>query len=82
MKRLMLTAAAFIIYGWVNFFLNTAGPIVTNIAAGKQFDDSDSAYIVSQYGLRLVSFTSGSTSLVLLAALWLIWRGITKETVK
>jgi hypothetical protein len=79
-KRLFGTVAAFVVYGWVNFFLNTASPIVTNQFAGKQFDDSDAAYVVSQYGIRIMSFTGGISTVLLLTALWLIWRGITKPT--
>ena len=43
--RLLLTIAAVLIYGWVNFLLNPVSTILTGQMAGKQFDNSNLSYI-------------------------------------
>ena len=67
--------AAVLVWGWINFFLETAGPLVSGPMAGKQFENSDGAFVASQYGMRLFSWAGGLSTLILLATLAAIWWG-------
>ena len=80
--KVFLTLLSLLVYYSLNSFLTTVSPIVTNQFAGKQFDDSDSAYVVSQYGMHVMSYTGLVTTVVLCLALYLIWVSSIKKAVK
>lgn len=67
------TFVAVLVWGWLNFFLQTAGPLVSGPLAGRQFANDDGAYMTAQYGMRLFGWFGGVTTLLLLAALAALW---------
>jgi hypothetical protein len=85
--RGILTGVAVLVWGFFVFFLNTVGTVVTGKLAGKQFENSDSAFIVSQYGMRLFSWVGALSTLALLVVLAALWWGplrqrLDRDTVK
>jgi uncharacterized membrane protein len=73
--RAIGTFVTLIVWGWINFGLNVAEPLVSGPMAGRQFENSDAQYVVSQYGMRLVSGIGGLVSFIALVILILIWWG-------
>jgi hypothetical protein len=70
--RLLCSAAAILLYGWINFLLYPASTLMTARMAGKQFENSDTAYVASSFGMNFFSHV-GIPFVVLLAALAAIW---------
>jgi hypothetical protein len=71
-SRALLTIIALVFWSVINWFLNTAAPLVSGPMATKQFDNSDQSYLVAKTGMAL--FTgSGLPIIVLLAVLVAIW---------
>jgi len=70
--RGIATVAAVLLYGWINFLLNPVSTILSGDAAVKQLDNSDTAYITSQWGMRFFG-NIGIPFLVLLLVLVAIW---------
>jgi hypothetical protein len=72
--RAVLTVAAILIYGWVNFLLNPAATVLSAEAAGGQFANSDASAVSSMFGISLFGHLGISFVLLLavLAAIW--WR--------
>lgn len=71
--RLILSLGLFLIWGWLSFFFNAGATLATAEIAGKQFDNSDAAYILSQSGMHFFSWASGLRTLVLLVLIAAIW---------
>jgi hypothetical protein len=85
--RGILSVVGILVWGWVIFFLNTVGTLATGPVAGKQFDNSDSAFVASQFGTRLFSWVGLILTLLLLALLAAVWWGplrqrLDRDTVK
>jgi hypothetical protein len=74
LRRAIATAAAVVLYGWINFVLHPAGTIATGQAAGQQFADSDVGYVTSLVGINLFS-NLGIPAIVLLVVIVAIWWG-------
>ena len=70
--RGLLSIGIVLVYGLLNYFLNNVGTIAAGGIAGKQFESSDSAYLISQIGIRVFS-NFGIQFYVLLGLLILIW---------
>jgi len=70
--RLIATVAAILLYGWINFMLNPVSTMLTAKVAGRQFENSDAAYVASSFGMNFFSHI-GIPSVVLLAVLVAIW---------
>jgi hypothetical protein len=70
--RVLLSIAAILIYGWVNFLLNPVATILAADQAGKQFENSDVAAVTAFYGLNFFGHL-GIPFLGLLLVLGLIW---------
>jgi hypothetical protein len=70
--RLIASLICIIIYGWINFLLNPISTIATGKLAGMQLENSDTAYVVSQFGMDFFH-NLGIPAIVLLAVLILIW---------
>lgn len=70
--RLILSVITIVIFGWINFFLNAAGTLVSGKAAVHQLDNSDLSYLIST---PLTQFAGhlGLSSIVLLIVLAMIW---------
>lgn len=70
--RVIASLAAVALFGWFNFGLNAAAPLVSGDAAVAQLLNSDAGYASSQVGMHLFNGTPVSSVLllVLLAALW------------
>jgi hypothetical protein len=72
--RVLLTIAAILIYGWVNFLLNPVTTILAADQAGKQFENSDVSAVTGFYGMNFFGHL-GIPFLVLLLVLgWIWWR--------
>ena len=72
LRRAIGTAAAIILYGWINFLLHPIGTIATGDVAGQQFANSNVSYVTSIVGFRLFS-NLGIPAVVLLAVIIAIW---------
>jgi hypothetical protein len=72
LPRAVLTAAAVLLYGWVNFLLNPAATLVSAELAGRQLDNSDVAYARSVLGMDFFGHF-GIPFIVLLVVLAAIW---------
>jgi hypothetical protein len=70
--RLVLSVAAVSVFGWLNFFANAAGTLVSGQAAVRQLDNSDVSYLIST---PLTQFAGhfAISGIFLLAVLLLIW---------
>ena len=70
--RLVLSVAAVSVFGWLNYFANAAGTLVSGQAAVHQLDNSDVSYLVST---PLTQFAGhfAISGIFLLAVLVLIW---------
>ena len=73
-SRSLLSVIVLGVYAGVNSFLNTTAPIVASSFAGKQFDDSNAAYVISQYGIHLNYGIGVVSTLILIGILWMVWR--------
>lgn len=73
-KRIVATVVVTLIYGWINALLNPVATILTGQLAGKQFENSDVAYVESVVGMNFFS-NIGIPALALLAVLvWIWWK--------
>ena len=70
--RAVVTIAAILLYGWVNFLLAPVSTLLTGEAAGRQFANGDAAYVASVFGMNLFGHI-GIPFVALLAVLALIW---------
>ena len=70
--RLVLSVAAVSVFGWLNYFANAAGTLVSGQAAVHQLDNSDVSYLVST-PLTLRRDHCAISGIFLLAVLVLIW---------
>lgn len=70
--RLVLSVAAVAVFGWLNYFANAAGTLVSGQAAVHQLDNSDLSYLVAT---PLTQFAGhfAISGIFLLAVLVLIW---------
>jgi SPFH domain / Band 7 family len=71
--RAVITVVAVVVWGYLNFLMRVAAPLVTGPMATKQFENSNSAYVQSQYGMNLFSWLGGMSTLILLSVLVLLW---------
>jgi len=85
--RGIVTLLAVLVWGWIVFLYNTMSPLVSGPLAGRQFENTDSGFVVAQYGMRLFSWLGAMSTLALLAVLVAIWWGpirqrLDRDTVK
>jgi hypothetical protein len=72
--RFIASVVAVLAYGWINFLLNPVGTIASARLAGKQLENSDTAYVVSQFGVNFFH-DLGIPAIILLAILvWIWWK--------
>lgn len=71
-KRGIATLVAILCYGWINFLLNPVSTILTGQIAGKQFENSDTSYVVSVVGMNFFGHL-GIPFIFLLIVLAVIW---------
>jgi hypothetical protein len=71
--RLIATLVSILAYGWINFLLNPVGTLLAGQVAGKQFDSSDTSYVISMVGMNFFGHLGIPfvILLVVLVALWL-----------
>ncbi len=75
--RGIITIIAIFVYGWINFLLTSVGTIASGKIAGNQFENSDTAYVVSRFGMNFFSNLGGIPSIVFLAVLiWIWWKPV------
>ncbi len=72
LRRAIATAAAVVLYGWINFVLHPIGTIASGDVAGEQFANSNVSYVTSMVGMNLFS-NLGIPAIVLLAVVLAIW---------
>ena len=72
--RVILSIAAFLVYGGVNLLLSPAATILSADQAGKQFENSDMSSVASHYGMAFFAHL-GIPFVVLLVVLAMIWWG-------
>ncbi len=74
--RLLASVFLVILWGWFDFVLNATGTLQSAEVAGKQFENSDSSYLLSQVGMRFFSGFGLPTLLlvIILVAIW--WKYI------
>jgi hypothetical protein len=70
--RILCSAAAILLYGWINSILYPVATLVTAQVAGKQFENSDASYVASSFGMNFFSHI-GIPFVVLLGVLAVIW---------
>ena len=70
--RAIATAAAVVLYGWINFLLHPVATIASADVAGQQFANTDASYVTSMIGIRLFG-NLGIPAVVLLAVIVAIW---------
>lgn len=82
--RIALTVVALFFLGWLGLFLNTAATIGAGQVAGMQFMPSDTAYLVSQAGMKLYAQVWAPIWLGFLAVLAIWWKPFkaNKKTIK
>jgi hypothetical protein len=68
----MASLSAILLYGWVNFVINTSTTPLSAELAGQQFDNSDLSYLTSAFGFRFFA-SLGLPILVLILVLIVIW---------
>lgn len=70
--RLILSIAVFVVAGIVNFMISPYATLMSAQMAGRQFENSDSAYVESVYGMGIAGRLgiSGGIILVLLMLIW------------
>ena len=71
-SRLIATVVVIFMYGAINFALNPVATILSGQIAGKQLENSDTSYVIAQYGMNFFS-NLGIPALVLLIVLAMIW---------
>jgi hypothetical protein len=76
--RVILSIAAVLVYGWVNFLLNPVATILAADQAGRQFQNGDESAVTSFLGMNFFGHL-GIPFVVLLAVLVLIWWGSVKR---
>lgn len=79
--RGVFTIIAVLLYGWINYLLNPVSTLGSGKMAGKQFEDSDAAYAVSQWGMDFFRHL-GVPAIVLLAVIVWIWWKPLKSRIK
>jgi hypothetical protein len=73
-KKLLTSIAVILVWGWLDFFLAITSRSIVAPLAGKQFDNSETSFIITQYGFHIFSFVGGALTVVALALLIFIWR--------
>ena len=72
LTRLIATIVSILIYGWANYLLNPISTLAAGKIAGKQFEISDTSYVVSTVGMNFFSHL-GIPFVILLAVIAAIW---------
>ncbi len=70
--RLIATIASILIYGWTNYILNPVSMLGAGKIAGKQFESSDTSYVVSVFGMDFFNHL-GIPFIFLLIVIAAIW---------
>ncbi len=70
--RGVATLVAILLYGWINFLLHAMGALPSGKVAVKQFENSDSSYLVSYFGMSFFS-NLGVPAFILLIVFVAIW---------
>jgi hypothetical protein len=73
LKRLLVTAMAFVVYGIAQMVFNPLATIISGDVAGHQFDNSDISYIGTMATFSILNGIGGFISLGLIVALVIIW---------
>jgi hypothetical protein len=74
--RIVLSAVVMAGWSWLSFGLNSVATLGSAEVAGKQFENSDLAYVASTSGMRLFSWLPLLAAVACLAATYFIWRGV------
>ncbi len=72
--RVVLSVLVFILYGWTNYLATPIGTIASGNIAGKQFDNSDAAYVTTLVGMDMFSNLHVPFFLVLLVLMAIWWK--------
>ncbi len=81
-SRIIATLVAAIGYVVLNIFYAPQATLLSGQVAGKQFQNSDTAYTTSVYVMRFLSGLGGLFTLLFLAVLLIIWITPIRELVK
>lgn len=73
MGRIAATIAAMVLYGLVDILYTPRSSLWSGQSAGRQFDNSDAAFISASYWMHFFSGTSALLTLALLVVLLIIW---------
>jgi hypothetical protein len=71
--RGVLTAVVLVLWGWLENITSLVSPLVSGPAATLQFQNSDTAYLMSQVGMRFTPMVNGLIDVLALVALVWIW---------
>lgn len=81
MIRIVSTVVLFLLWVGSNFLLSVPATLVTGQMAGKQFENSDTSYVVSQFGFAAFSGAGLVLTIVFGLVLLAIWIGPLKRLV-
>jgi hypothetical protein len=71
--KIVLTILVLLSLSYLNYFIDVVDPIIANKVAIQQFKSSDTAYIVSQYGIHLTQFIKTLLSIGFLLIIGFLW---------
>ena len=72
--RFITSAIAILAYGWINFLLNPISTIASARLAAQQLENSDTAYVFSQFGMNFVHDLGIPAIFLLAILLWIWWK--------
>lgn len=73
--RVIITVLILAVWGWVGGFFETITPLVAGPAATWQFDNSNTSYVMSQYGMRFGQATHWMIDVIAILVLLGLWLG-------
>lgn len=82
MSRIIATVMALISYMLLNILYAPQATLLAGQMAGRQFENSDTAYTTSMYAMRFISGIGGLFTLLLLAILLMLWLTPIRELIK
>jgi hypothetical protein len=74
--RGVITIAVIAVYGWINFLLNPVGTLGTAKMASKQFENTDTGYVVSLFGMNFFKNVGIPALVLVLVLIWIWWKPI------
>jgi hypothetical protein len=76
LSRVVLTLAAVLIYGWVNFLLYPVATILAAEQAGRQLQNSDGSAVTSIWGMNFFGHLGIPSVLLLVVLVGIWWRSL------